>query len=119
MMAKKRLVPLAQNAVGVSGQNPLDLPGVRELRRAADALASTADYHRAILIDRFGHKRYIFNTLGMAAHLAADGARLVWPDGMEQIECNGAKLGDYLYARVQEGQDLPEAVILDGKKYYL
>jgi hypothetical protein len=92
---------------------------VRNLRQAADTLADTADQHRAALIDRLGLKRYIFNALGSAAHRTADGARLVWPDGTEQVEGNGAKLGDYLYTRAQLGHDLPRAVMVDDKKYHL
>jgi hypothetical protein len=43
----------------------------------------------------------------------------MWPDGKERIEGNGAKLGDYLYSRAQQGHDLPRAVVVDGKKYHL
>jgi len=89
------------------------------LRQTADFLADNADQHRAVLIDQLGLKRYIFNALGKAAHRTTEDAQLVWPDGTEQIEGNGAKLGDYLYTRAQQGHDLPRAVVVDGKKYHL
>jgi hypothetical protein len=95
------------------------IKNIRQLRQTADFLADNADQHRAVLIDRLGLKRYIFNALGSAAHRPANNAQLVWPDGTEQVEANGARLGDYLYARAQREHDLPRAVVVDGKKYHL
>jgi hypothetical protein len=92
---------------------------VRNLRKAADTLLDTADQHRTAVIDQLGLKRYIFNALGKAAHSTADGVQLVWPNSSEQIKGNGTKLGDYLYARAQQGHDLPRAVVVNGKKYHL
>ena len=99
--------------------NPLGVCKVRKLREAADTLDDTADQHRAALIDQLGLKRYIFNALGSAAHRIADGAQLVWPDGTEQIEGSGTKLGEYLHKRAREEQRLPHAVLVGGQKYYL
>lgn len=92
---------------------------VRKLRQVADDLLDIADQRRAMLIEQLGLKRYIFNTLGKAAHCPANNTQLVWPDGTEQVEGNGAKLGDYLFAQAQAEQRLPQAVLVDGKKYYL
>jgi hypothetical protein len=104
---------------GVLTTKPEGVLGVRWLRQTADYLSSNADQHRAALIDQLGLKRYIFNALGKAAHQTADGAQLVWPDGTEQVEGNSAKLGDYLYARAQKEHQLPQAVVVNGQKYYL
>jgi hypothetical protein len=43
----------------------------------------------------------------------------VWPDGTEQIEGSGTKLGEYLHKRAREEQRLPHAVLVGGQKYYL
>jgi hypothetical protein len=98
---------------------PEGVLGVRWLRQTADYLSSNADQHRVALIEQLGLKRYIFNALGSAAHRSADGAQLVWPDGIEQIEESGAKLGEYLHERAREEQRLPQAVLVGGQKYYL
>jgi hypothetical protein len=92
---------------------------VRKLRQVADDLLDIADQRRAMLIEQLGLKRYIFNTLGKAAHRTADGAQLVWPDGTEQVENNGAKLGDYLCARARKEQRLPQAILIGDDKFYL
>lgn len=98
---------------------PEGVLGVRWLRQMADYLSHNAEQHRAALIEQLGLKRYIFNALGSAAHRTADGAQLVWPDGTEQVEGSGAKLGEYLYERAREEQRLPQAVLVGGRKYYL
>jgi hypothetical protein len=118
-MLREKAVSSTRNAGCNLDQKPLGVCDVRNLRKAADALTATADWHRAALIDRLGLKRYIFNALGQAAHRPAGNAQLVWPDGTEQVEANGARLGDYLYARAQREHDLPRAVVVDGKKYHL
>jgi hypothetical protein len=99
--------------------NPEGVRGIRWLRQTADFLSSNADQRRAMLIEQLGLKRYIFNTLGKAAHCLASDTQLVWPDGTEMVDGNGAKLGDYLYARAKKERDLPRAVVVDGKKYHL
>lgn len=98
---------------------PLGVRDVRNLRQAADTLADTADQHRSALIRQLGLRRYIFNALGKAAHLPANDARLVWPEGSESVDGSDARLGDYLYTRAQREHRLPQAVVADGKKYYL
>lgn len=102
-----------------SDSDAVRIKDIRQLRQTADFLADNADQHRAALIDQLGLKRYIFNALGKAAHRTADGAQLVWPAGTEQVEGNGAKLGAYLYARAQKEHHLPQAVVVNGQKYYL
>lgn len=101
------------NTEGISVRN------IRHLRQTADFLANNADQHRAMLIEQLGLKRYIFNALGRVAHQIADGSQLIWPEGVEQVEGNSAKLGDYLYHRAWREHTLPQAVVVDGQKYYL
>jgi hypothetical protein len=118
-MVEKKSVTRAYDARNASGQNSLSVHDIREMRKAADTLANTANWHRAALIDRLGLKRYIFNALNEAAHRPANAAQLVWPEGVESIEDDGVKLGDHLFLRAQVEQRLPQAVLVDGKKYYL
>lgn len=95
---------------------------VRQLRQAADLLADTANHHRATLVRQMGFKRYIFNALGTAAREPVTGCQFLWPDGTAEsvTDENTCLLGEHLFARVQRGQDLPQAVITpDGRKYYL
>ena len=101
------------------GNKSLGVHDVRNLRRAADTLADTADQHRAALIDRLGLKRYIFNALGSVAHQPASGCEIVWPDGVEHVNGVRAKLGDYLYAKAHKTHDLPQAILVGDKKFYL
>jgi hypothetical protein len=120
MMCIGRIVSGCTSISGESARlKSLRISDVRNLRQAADTLVDTADQHRAILIDQLGLKRYIFNALGQAAHCLADDSQLVWPEGKESIDGDGAKLGDYLFARTQAEQRLPQAVLVGGKKYYL
>jgi len=84
---------------------------IRQMRQTADLLANSADLHRTALIEHLGLKRYIFNALGRAAHRSTAGVQLVWSTGAETIGQNSAKLGDYLYARAQAEQRLPQAAI--------
>jgi len=79
----------------------------------------TADQHRSALIQQLGLKRYIFNALGEAAHRPAHDAQLIFPEGTEPIDGDGAKLGEYLYGKAQKEQRLPQAIVVGGKKYYL
>ena len=97
----------------------MKIKDIRQLRWVADLLADNADRCRETLIAQLGLKRYIFNALGKAAHHPASGAQLVWLDGTESIDGSSAKLGDYLFTRAQAEQPLPQAVLIDGKKYYL
>jgi hypothetical protein len=97
----------------------VSIGGVRNLRQAADTLVDTADRQRAALIRQLGLKRYIFNALGQAAHEPAAGCRLEWPDRVETVNGARGRLGEYLYARAQEERQLPQAVVVDGEKYYL
>jgi hypothetical protein len=92
---------------------------VRNLRQTADDLLDLADERRVVLIQQLGPKRYIFNAIGRAAHQIADGVQLVWPDGTEQVEGSGAKLGEYLYTKYQKEQRLPQAILIGGEKFYL
>jgi hypothetical protein len=92
---------------------------IRYLRRAADTLEDTADQRRAALIQQLGPKRYIFNSLGQAAHLPASGSRLVWSDGVELIDGIREKLGEYLYSKYRVDRSLPQAVLVGDDKFYL
>ena len=92
---------------------------IRQLRQTADFLENIADLHRAALIEQLGLKRYIYNALGKAAHQSANGAQLVWSKGTETVRGNSVKLGEHLYAIAQNEHLLPQAVVVDGKKYYL
>ena len=91
------------------------------MRRAADVLSASADWHRSQLVNQLGFKRYIFSVLGAAARESAAGCQLLWPGGATEPVLNASTpLGDYLATRTEEEQDLPQAVITaDGKKYYL
>jgi hypothetical protein len=92
---------------------------IRHLRRAADTLADTADQRRAALIRQLGPKRYIFNSLGQAAHLPASGSKLVWSDSVELIDGVREKLGEYLYTKYRTDRRLPQAVLVGNDKFYL
>ncbi len=97
----------------------MKIKDIRQLRWVADLLADNADRCRETLIAQLGPKRYIFNALGKAAHRPARDVQLVWPDGIESIDGTSAKLGDYLFTQMQAEQPLPQAVLIDDKKYYL
>jgi hypothetical protein len=99
--------------------NPEGVRGIRWLRQTADFLSSDADQRRAMLIQQLGLKRYIFNVLGQAAHHPSAGCLLLWPDAVERVDDTGANLGEYLYARAQKEQRLPQAILTDGEKFYL
>ena len=102
-----------------SDADSVRIKDVRKLRQTADFLTRDADRHRAVLIDRLGMKRYIFNALGRAAHHPADEVELVWPEGRERVERGGIKVGHYLHRRARTERRLPQAILIDGKKYYL
>ena len=99
--------------------NPEGVGGIRWLRQTADYLSSNADQRRAALIRQLGPKRYIFNSLGQAAHLPASGIRLVWSNDVELIDGAREKLGEYLYTKYQKRLGLPQAVLVGGDKFYL
>ena len=99
--------------------NPEGVRGIRWLRQTADFLSSDADQRRAALIRQLGPKRYIFNSLGQAAHLPASGSRLVWSDGVELVDGACEKLGEYLYTKYQKDRSLPQAVMVGDDKFYL
>jgi hypothetical protein len=92
---------------------------IRRLRKTADFLTNNADQHRIALIQHLGLKRYIFNVLGQTAHHPSAGCLLLWPDAVERVNDTGANLGEYLYARAQKEQRLPQAILTDGEKFYL
>jgi hypothetical protein len=92
---------------------------IRRLRKTADFLANNADQHRIVLIRHLGLKRYIFNTLGRIAHRPTTDCLLLWPEAIEQAEDTSISLGEYIYARAQNEQGLPQAVLVDGEKFYL
>jgi hypothetical protein len=118
-MVERKSVAPTYSVRNASGQNSLNVHDIREMRKAADTLASTANWHRAVLIDQLGLKRYIFNVLGQAAHHSSAGCLLLWPDAVERVDDTGANLGEYLYARAQKEQRLPQAILTDGEKFYL
>ena len=50
--------------------------------------------------------------------LTNNATQLIWPEGTESVDDGGVKLGDYLFLQTPAEQRLPQAVLIDSKKYY-
>jgi hypothetical protein len=79
----------------------VSIQDIRHMRRAADVLSASADWHRAQLVSRLAIKRYTFTT-GAAARRPAAGCLLLWRHGVaEPVDVGDELLADRLSAGVQ------------------